>query len=94
VTALGGRRPSALDPAGRHDPRDGERGQPYGPGHDQEDGKTFAERGEGDRLSDLRGFTRDAMSQIEADLGTELDWVAVDHRNTADLPLSFSATRS
>ena len=76
--------------------RDGERGQLYGPVRDQEDGRAFAERGEGDRhsfrfivapedgdrLSDLHGFTRDVMSQIESDLGTKLDWVAVDHFNT------------
>ena len=37
---------------------------------------------EGAGLSDLRGFTRDVMHQIEEDLGTRLDWVAVDHYNT------------
>ncbi len=37
---------------------------------------------DGDRLSDLRGFTRDVMSQMETDLGTKLDWVAVGHYNT------------
>jgi type IV secretory pathway VirD2 relaxase len=76
--------------------RDGERGQLYSPEHDQEDGRAFVERGEsdrhsfrmivapedGDRLSDLRGFTRDVMAQMEADLGTKFDWVAVDHHNT------------
>lgn len=76
--------------------RDGERGQLYGPESDRADRVAFAERGEsdrhnfrfivapedGDRLSDLRGFTRDVMSQMEADLGTKLDWVAVDHFNT------------
>ncbi len=76
--------------------RDGERGQLYGPERDQEDGKAFVERGEGDRhsfrvivapedgdrLFNLRGFTRDVMSQMETDLGTKLDWVAVDHYNT------------
>jgi len=76
--------------------RDGERGQLYSPENDQEDGRAFVERGEsdrhsfrmivspedGDRLSDLRGFTRDVMAQMEADLGTKLDWVAVDHHNT------------
>jgi type IV secretory pathway VirD2 relaxase len=76
--------------------RDGERGQLYGPQRDQEDGRAFVERGEGDRhsfrvivapedgdrLSDLRGFTRDVMAQMEADLATKLDWAAVDHHNT------------
>src|SRR6516165_6435016 len=60
------------------------------------DYKGFAERCTGDRhhfrlivspddaeqLSDLKGFTRDLMGQAERDLGTKLDWVAVDHWNT------------
>jgi type IV secretory pathway VirD2 relaxase len=76
--------------------RDGERGKLYGPERDQEDARTFVERGEGDRhsfrfivapedgdrLSDLRGFTSDVMRQMETDLGTKLEWVAVDHYNT------------
>jgi type IV secretory pathway VirD2 relaxase len=76
--------------------RDGGRGQLYGPETDQADRSAFAERGEGDRhsfrfivapedgdrLEDLRGFTRDLMAQMEADLGTKLDWMAVDHFNT------------
>jgi type IV secretory pathway VirD2 relaxase len=33
-------------------------------------------------MTDLRAFTRDLASQMEADLGTRLDWVAVDHWNT------------
>ncbi len=39
-----------------------------------------------DRLSDLRGFTRDVMRQMETDLGTKFDWVAVDHNNTGHPP--------
>jgi type IV secretory pathway VirD2 relaxase len=35
-----------------------------------------------DRLADLRETTRDLMSQLERDLGSKLDWVAVDHWNT------------
>ena len=76
--------------------RDGGRGQLYGPDNDQVDGRAFVERGQedrhqfrfivapedGDRLSDLRGFTRDVMRQMEQDLGIGLDWVAVDHFNT------------
>ena len=60
------------------------------------DGTAFIERGredrhqfrfivapeDGDQLSDLRAFTRDVMRQMEEDLGTRLDWVAVDHFNT------------
>ncbi|GMN13035.1 MULTISPECIES: relaxase/mobilization nuclease domain-containing protein [Alphaproteobacteria] len=34
------------------------------------------------QMEDLRAFTRDLMAQAERDLGTELDWVAVDHWNT------------
>ena len=76
--------------------RDGERGRLYGPERDVEDSRAFGERGaddrhsfrlivapeDGDRLADLRGFTRDVMQQMADDLGTQLDWVAVDHYNT------------
>ncbi|WP_316859122.1 DUF3363 domain-containing protein [uncultured Cohaesibacter sp.] len=76
--------------------RDGERGQLYSAEEDQCDGGTFLERGREDRhqfrlivspedgteLSDLTGYTRDLMSRIEEDLGTRLDWVAVNHHNT------------
>jgi type IV secretory pathway VirD2 relaxase len=75
---------------------EGKRGKLYGPETDVADGKEFVERGledrhqfrfivapeDGDRLTDLRGFTRDVMGQMEQDLGTELEWVAVDHFNT------------
>ena len=37
---------------------------------------------EGAELGDLSGFTRDLMGKLEADLGTKLDWVAVNHFNT------------
>src|SRR5262249_59389190 len=33
-------------------------------------------------MADLRGFTRDLMRQMELDLNTRLDWIAVDHHNT------------
>ncbi len=33
-------------------------------------------------LDDLRATTRELMAQAEKDLGTRLDWVAVDHWNT------------
>jgi type IV secretory pathway VirD2 relaxase len=76
--------------------RDGERGRLYSAETDAADGKDFTDRGredrhqfrfivapeDGDRLSDLRAFTRDVMRQLEEDLGTRLDWVAVDHFNT------------
>ena len=76
--------------------RDGERGRLYAAETEEADGKDFTKRGrddrhqfrfivapeDGDRLSDLRAFTRDVMRQMEEDLGTRLDWVAVDHFNT------------
>ena len=33
-------------------------------------------------MADLRTFTRELMADAERDLGTRLDWVAVDHWNT------------
>lgn len=77
--------------------RDGEKGRLYNGFGDDVDGGAFVERGENDRhqfrfivsaedadqLQDLKAFTRDLMEQMAADLGTELDWVAVDHHNTA-----------
>lgn len=76
--------------------RDGEKGQVYSAEHDVADGSAFLDRGREDRhqfrfivsaedgveLSDLRQTTRDLMAQMEADLGTRLDWIAVDHHNT------------
>jgi type IV secretory pathway VirD2 relaxase len=37
---------------------------------------------EGVELTDIRETTRDLMKQMEIDLTTKLDWVAVDHHNT------------
>jgi len=34
------------------------------------------------QMADLRAFTRELMGRAERDLGTRLDWVAVDHWNT------------
>ncbi|MGY4197309.1 relaxase/mobilization nuclease domain-containing protein [Bradyrhizobium sp. USDA 4520] len=76
--------------------RDGEKARLFGPGGHDLDPKDFAERCEDDRhhfrfivspddaleMSDLRSFTRDLVGQMEKDLGTRLDWVAVDHWNT------------
>jgi type IV secretory pathway VirD2 relaxase len=76
--------------------RDGERGQLYSATEDRADGAAFLDRGKDDRhqfrfivspedgadLSDLTAHTRDLMRQVEADLGTKLDWVAVNHHNT------------
>ncbi len=76
--------------------KDGEKGQVYSAERDVEDGHAFLERGRDDRhqfrfivsaengaeLSDPRQTTRDLMKQMETDLGTKLDWIAVDHHNT------------
>jgi len=71
-------------------------GHAYGPTTDAVDTTAFEERGHEDRhqfrfiispedaeqLDDLRTYTRHLMARMEADLGTRLDWVAVDHWNT------------
>ena len=76
--------------------RDGSPGKLFDAAGDDADGRTYAERCEGDRhhfrfivspddageLSSLRSFTRELMDQASRDLGTRLDWVAVDHWNT------------
>jgi hypothetical protein len=31
------------------------------------------------QLADLRAFTRDLMAKVKSDLGTRLDWAAIDH---------------
>ena len=76
--------------------REGEPGRLYGATGDELDGAAFLDRSEKDphqfrfvvsadegaRLADLKPFIRDLMTQMERDLDTELDWVAVDHFNT------------
>jgi type IV secretory pathway VirD2 relaxase len=76
--------------------RDGDKGQMYGPESDEASAKDFASTCENDRhqfrfivapedgekLADLKPFVRDLMHEVEKDLGTKLDWVAVDHFNT------------
>jgi len=76
--------------------RDGEKGHAYSALEDEADSRAFLARGREDRhqfrfivvaedaadLGDLRGFTRDLMRQVEKDLDTGLDWIAVDHHNT------------
>ena len=37
---------------------------------------------DGAELADLKAFTRELMDDVSKDLGTRLDWVAVDHWNT------------
>ncbi len=76
--------------------RDGERGITFDATSDSADDSAFAERCEDDRhhfrfivspedaadMQDLKAFTRDLARQMESDLGTRLDWIAVDHWNT------------
>ena len=76
--------------------RQGGQGRAYGAITDEADTAAFEERGRGDRhqfrfivspedaaqLEDLRTYTRHLMQHMEADLGTRLEWVAVDHWNT------------
>ena len=76
--------------------RDGRDAELFDARGDEADGDAFAERCADDRhhfrfivspedcseLSDVRAFTRDLVATIEHDLGTQLEWVAVDHWNT------------
>lgn len=47
---------------------------------------------DGEQLSDLKPFIRALVKDMEADLGTQLDWIAVDHHNT-DHPHSHIMVR-
>jgi len=76
--------------------RHGEKGVMFDAGSDRADDLAFGDRCKDDRhhfrfivspedageMTDLKAFTRDLAQQMEADLGTRLDWVAVDHWNT------------
>ena len=76
--------------------RDGENARLFGARGEDADGAAFATRCEKDRhhfrfivspedasaMKDLHGFTQKLMKHAERDLGTKLDWVAVDHWNT------------
>ena len=76
--------------------REGIAGHLYDATHDEADGSAFLDRSQQDphqfrfivspedsaRLADLKPFVRDLLSQMERDLDTKLDWVAVDHFNT------------
>jgi type IV secretory pathway VirD2 relaxase len=75
---------------------DGQHGQAYSGEDDRADTRAFADRGLEDRhqfrfivaaedgvaLGQLKPFTRQLMRQMEEDLDTALDWLAVDHFNT------------
>ena len=76
--------------------RDGTDARMFDATSDDADTKAFTERCEEDRhhfrftvspedagpMADLRAFTRELMADAESDLGSKLDWVAVDHWNT------------
>jgi type IV secretory pathway VirD2 relaxase len=76
--------------------RDGGRGQLYGADADKIDSKAWLDQAQGDRhqfrfivspedgaeYDDLKDLTRRLMARMEEDLGTKLDWVAIDHFNT------------
>lgn len=76
--------------------RDGRDASMFDARSDQADGHAFADRCGDDRhhfrfivspedageLTDLRAFTRELMDDAARDLGTRLDWVALDHWNT------------
>ncbi len=86
--------------------RDGERAEFYNNEREGVDGKDWLKAGAGDRhhfrfivsaedgeqLSDLKPLARALVSDMEADLGTRLDWIAVDHHNT-DHPHSHILVR-
>lgn len=76
--------------------RDGERGQAYDRDAEDLDTRAFRERSAGDerqfrlimsaedadRFEDLKPEIRTFMAGVEEDLGTKLDWIAVDHHDT------------
>lgn len=77
--------------------QDGSGGELYDRDNNKIDDKDFLKRSEDDRHQfrvivspedgsklDLKLNTRAFMSQMERDLGTKLDWVAVDHHNTGN----------
>jgi len=76
--------------------REGGRGELYGADSDKIDRSAWLEQAKADRhqlrfivsaedgadYDDLKPLTRRLMARMEEDLGTRLDWVAVDHHNT------------
>ncbi len=76
--------------------RDGEKGRLFGAEGDDLDRDMFADRCTDDRhhfrfivspedatlMVDLKDFTRDLMVQMQKDVGTHIDWIAVEHWNT------------
>jgi type IV secretory pathway VirD2 relaxase len=76
--------------------RDGASARMFDAAGDEANEPAFAERCKDDRhhfrfivspedaaeIGDLKTFTRELVADIERDLGTHLDWIAVDHWNT------------
>lgn len=76
--------------------RSGDHGRAYDADTDRANAASFQDRCEGDRhqfrfivspedgadMESLRPFVRDLMTNMERDLDTKLDWVAVDHHDT------------
>ena len=76
--------------------RDGAPGHAYDAAADDADLDAFLQRSDRDphqfrfivspedsaRIADLKPFIRDLVGHMQQDLGTELDWVAIDHFNT------------
>ena len=76
--------------------RDGRGGELYSSREEGIGAREFLERSEsdrhqfriivspedGDKMGDLKSNTRQLMGRMESDLGTRLDWLAVDHHNT------------
>ncbi|MBZ9735012.1 relaxase/mobilization nuclease and DUF3363 domain-containing protein [Mesorhizobium sp. CA18] len=76
--------------------RDDTKARMFGPEVDDASTADFVDRCKDDRhhfrfivspedaadIADLKSFTRDLMGRMQEDLGTSLDWIAVDHWNT------------
>jgi type IV secretory pathway VirD2 relaxase len=76
--------------------KDGERGTFFSAQQEQVDGRTVTKEWEGDRhhfrlilspengydIADMRAYVRDVMQRVERDVGTKLDWIAIEHHNT------------
>ena len=76
--------------------KNGERGTFFDAQQDKVDGRSVTREWEEDRhhfrlilspekgheIADMRAYVRDVMQRIERDVGTKLDWIAIEHHNT------------
>lgn len=76
--------------------RDGDEVHVFDRDQDRADGAAFVDRCEndrhhfrviisperGDEMASLPDYTRDLMREVEADLGTQIDWIAAEHHDT------------